>query len=44
MFAEVEQRFQSSNKCWIYDKLFDVDDNKVRGHCHLTGKYRGSAL
>ena len=37
-----EQRFQSSNKCWIW-KLFDVGDNEVRDHCHVTGKYRGSA-
>ena len=27
-----EQRFQSSNKCWICDKLFDVGDNKVIDH------------
>ena len=26
-----EQIFQSSNKCWICDKLFDIGDNKVRG-------------
>ena len=38
-----EQRFQSSDKCWICNKLFDVGDNKVRDHCHITGKYRGSA-
>ena len=38
-----EQRSQSSNKSWICDKLFDVGDNKVRDHCHVTGKYRGSA-
>ena len=25
-----EQIFQSSNKCWICDKLFDIGDNKVR--------------
>ena len=25
-----EQTFQSSNKCWICDKIFDVGDNKVR--------------
>ena len=23
--------------------MFDVGDNKVRNHCHATGKYRGSA-
>ena len=37
------KRFQLSNKCWICDKLFDVGDNKVRDHCQITGKYRGSA-
>ena len=27
----------------ICDKLFNAGENKVRGHCHVTGKYRGSA-
>ena len=40
MSENSEQIFQSSNKCWICDKLFDVVDNKVRDHCHITGKYR----
>ena len=43
MSAEDEQRFQSSNKCWICNKTFDVGDNKVRDHDHVTGKYRGPA-
>ena len=43
MSAEEEERFQLSNNCWICDKLFDDGDNKVRDHCHITGKYRGSA-
>ena len=38
-----EGRFQLSNSCWIYDKLFDVRDDKVRDNCHITGKYRGSS-
>ena len=42
MSAEDEGRFQLSNICWICDKLFVVQDDKVRDHCHLTGKYRGS--
>ena len=42
MSAEDEERFQSSNKCWICNKLFVAEDNKVRDHCHITGKYRGS--
>ena len=43
MAAEAEQRFQSSNKCWICAKLFDAGDNKVRDHSYVIGKYRGSA-
>ena len=42
MSAE-EERFEISNNSWICDKLFDFGDNKVRDHCHITGKYRGSA-
>ena len=40
--AKDEERFQLSNKCWICYKLFDVGDNNVRDHSHITGKYRGS--
>ena len=36
MSEKDEQRFQSSNKCWMCDKLFDVGDNKVRDDCHVT--------
>ena len=36
MSAENEERFQSSNNCWIYDKLFDVGGNKGRYHCHIA--------
>ena len=43
MSAEEEERFQLSNSCWICDKLFHVGDDKVRDHCHITGKYRGAA-
>ena len=43
MSAEKEERFQLSNSCWICDKLFDVGDDKVRDHCHITGKYRAAA-
>ena len=30
-------------KYWICDKLYDIGDNKVRDHCPVIGKYRGSA-
>ena len=33
------------NKCigWICETLIDDDDEKVRNHCHVTGKFRGTA-
>ena len=43
MPAKDEIRFQSSNKCRICNNFFVREDNKVRDHCHITGKYRGSA-
>ena len=43
MSVDKEERFQLANSCWIYNKLFDVGDEKVRDHCHVTGKYRGAA-
>ena len=42
IMSEEEEQFQSSNTCWIWEKLVDNDDEKVRGHCHLTGKFRGA--
>ena len=43
MSAEDQEKLQSSNKCKICNKLFDEGDNRVRDHCHITGKYTGSA-
>ena len=43
MPAEDEQRFQSRIKCWIFDVFFNVGENRVRDHFHITGKYRDSA-
>ena len=39
MSAKDEERFQSINKCRICNKLFVAEDNKVRDHCHITGKH-----
>ena len=36
ILAEDKRRFQSSNKCWIYNKLFVAGDNKVRDHDHVA--------
>ena len=43
MSPKDEKRFQLRNKFWICDKLFDVGDDKVRDHCHITKSYRVSA-
>ena len=41
---EEEGQFQSSNACWICEKLIiDDDDKNVRDHCHITGKFRNAA-
>ena len=38
---EEEEQFQSSNNCWICEKLVDNEDEKVRDHCHITRKFWG---
>ena len=38
-----EEQLQLSNTCWICEKLIDDDDEKVRDHCHVTGKFRSAA-
>ena len=43
MTEEEENFFQKSNSCWICRKLIDNDEEKVRDHCHVTGKFRGAA-
>ena len=42
MTEEEEDLFQKSNSCWICKKLIDNDEDKVRDHCHVTGKFRGA--
>ena len=43
MTEKEEYLFQQSNSCWICKKIIDNEDEKVRDHCHITGKFRGSA-
>ena len=43
MTEEEEDLFQKSSNCWICKKLIDNDEDKVRDHCHVTGKFRGAA-
>ena len=40
---EEEGQFQLSNLCLICEKLIDDGDEKVRDHCHMTGKFRAVA-
>ena len=44
MNEEEEYLFQQSNSCSICEKLIDNDDEKVRDHYHVTGKFRGATL
>ena len=43
IIEEKEEQFQPSNTCRICEKLIDDDDEKVRDHCFITGKFRGAA-
>ena len=43
MSEEEEYLFQQSNSCWICKKLINNDEQKVRDHCHVTGKFTGAA-
>ena len=43
MSEKEKHLFQQCNNCWICEKLIDNDDEKVRDHCHVTGKFRGAA-
>ena len=35
--------FKLMDKCHIYNKKYTDKDVRVRDHCHVTGKFRGSA-
>ena len=43
MMKDDEEEFQKAKKCHICDKKYTEEDIRVRDHCHITGKYRGSA-
>ena len=40
ILTEKEEQFQSSNTSWICKNLIDDEDEKVKYHCHITGKFR----
>ena len=42
--SEIEEHlFQQNISCWICKKLIDNDEEKVKDHCHVTGKFRVAA-
>ena len=43
MSKEDNEHFKNSTKCWSCDNDYVDNDTKIRDHCHITGKYRGSA-
>ena len=38
-----ERNFKNADKCYICNKKCSEKDVRVGDHCHITGKYRGSA-
>ena len=42
MTEEDNEDFENSTKYWIYDNDYIDDNVKVRDHCHIIGKYKGS--
>ena len=43
MSDEDEQKGKRAKECYICGKSYSQKDIRVRDHCHVTGKYRGSA-
>ena len=42
IMEEEEKQFNKASDCWICGEKLGNDD-KVRDHCHYTGRYRGAA-
>ena len=43
MTDEDKESFEKAEECHICKKPYGAGDKRVRDHCHVTGKYRGSA-
>ena len=39
---EEQEQFNQASNCWICGNLLNLED-RVRDHCHYTGRYRGAA-
>ena len=44
MTKKDNENFDNSAESWICDNNYLNGDVKVRDHCHITGKYRGSVI
>ena len=38
-----KRNFKNADKCYICNKKYSTKDVRVRDHCHIAGKYGGSA-
>ena len=43
MTIEDENNYQNSKDCGICNEKITKSKDKIRGYCHITGKYRGPA-
>ena len=43
MSEKEEEQIQVNNTSWICEKLIDDNNEKIRDHYHVTGKFRGAA-
>ena len=43
MTTENKNNYQNSESCWICNQKIINNKDKVRDHCHITGKLRGAA-
>ena len=44
IFGEREkERYNEETRCWICKGEFGENEEKVKDHCHYTGRYRGAA-
>ena len=43
MTKEDKIKLKKTDSCHICNKKYTDKDMKVRDHCHITGKFRGSA-
>ena len=43
MTKDDEVNFEKASECHICNKQYTSDDIRVRDHCHITGRFRGSS-